>query len=264
VNPNEAHACLPQHGRVECSTCYGNAGKPVHFDKTQRTLGQWRITANPLAWGNTEPEIIVLGFSKGPTQAGALSTTPHDKIAYKGNRLNAGKILAHLGLLPDGYQANLTQTVDQMIANQNGRFHFASLIRCTVERFEAKTRQWKGSGGGMLDKFTQSELGNEVVSACTARFLGTLPKTTKLIVMFGLGSKQSYVNAAFTAYQHARPGVWRKLNDVSYTDGLITVVHVEHFASQGALIPDWLGQTGKSRAHLGVMAQQAVSAALHR
>ncbi|MEO5794473.1 MAG: hypothetical protein ABIP34_05470 [Rhodoferax sp.] len=262
MKSDAVQTCLPHHGRVECSACYKNEGRPVHFDKTQRTLGQWRITANPLAWGNTAPEIIVLGFSKGPTQAGALATTPHDKIAYKGSRLNVGRILAHIGLLPKGEPASLAQAVDLAIANRNGRFHFASLIRCTVERLEAKTAQWKGSGGGMLDKFTQSELGHEVVSACTSRFLGALPPTTKLVVMFGLGSKQGYVNAAFSAYQHARPGAWRKLNEVSYTDGLITVVHVEHFKSQGNLIPDWLGQQSSARAQLGVMAKQAVSAAL--
>lgn len=57
--------------------------------------------------------------------------------------------------------------------------------------------------------------------------------------MLGLGSGLNYVNAAMAVNNKARPGVWRKLNDVSYTDGRIIVVHVEHFKSLGALIPDW-------------------------
>jgi hypothetical protein len=80
--------------------------------------------------------------------------------------------------------------------------------------------------------------------------------------MFGLGSGLNYVNAAMAVYNKARPGVWRKLNDVSYTDGRITVVHVEHFKSQGALIPDWLGSTNKPRACLGRQAQESIRAAL--
>jgi len=32
-----------------------------------------------------------------------------------------------------------------------------------------------------------------------------------------------------------------KIN-IPYTDGQITVVHVEHFASRGNLIPNWLGE----------------------
>jgi hypothetical protein len=58
------------------------------FDNTKRTSseGTWRITSNPLAWGNAEPDIVVLGFSKGPTQVGALASAPHNAIAYKGSR----------------------------------------------------------------------------------------------------------------------------------------------------------------------------------
>ena len=80
----ELQSSLPEHGRIACSLCHG--GAPLVFDatKTQNNTGDWRITANPLAWGNPAAEIIVLGFSKGPTQAGALGATSHDQIAYKG------------------------------------------------------------------------------------------------------------------------------------------------------------------------------------
>ena len=91
-------SCLPRHGRVSCSRCHTESAPA--FDVATRTEGEWRITANPLAWGSTTPEVVVLGFSKGPTQAGALASTPHDDIAYKGSRLNVGKILAHVGLIP--------------------------------------------------------------------------------------------------------------------------------------------------------------------
>lgn len=253
-------SCLPQHGRVNCRMCF--QGTPVVFDETKRTEADWRITANPLAWGSTSPEIVVLGFSKGPTQAGALASSPHDKIAYKGSRGNVGKILAHIGLLPAVPNDHYTQVVDELIADKAGRFHFGSLVRCTVERFDKKGGSWKGSGGGMLDKFVALPFGREVATRCATNFLGSLPSTTKLVVMFGLGSNLNYVNAAMGIYMQARPASWHKLNDVSYTDGAITVVHVEHFASQGALIPDWLGIANRPRAQLGRQAQESVRAAL--
>ena len=81
---------LPAHGRISCTKCFDGH---VEFDISKRSDGDWRVTANPLAWGNQEPEIVVLGFSKGPTQAGALARTPHNAIAYKGSRTNVGKIL---------------------------------------------------------------------------------------------------------------------------------------------------------------------------
>jgi|GEM_PF-2729714 hypothetical protein len=46
----------------------------------RKKIGELQLT--PLAWGNQQAEVIVLGFSKGSTQSGALENTPHDKIAY--------------------------------------------------------------------------------------------------------------------------------------------------------------------------------------
>ena len=89
---------LPEHGRIECTDCFSQ--KAVTFDHSKESDAGWRITANPLAWGNRTAEVVVLGFSKGPTQAGALASTPHNESAYMGSRLNVGKILAHVGLPP--------------------------------------------------------------------------------------------------------------------------------------------------------------------
>lgn len=255
-------SCLPMHGRVNCTLCYD--AKPVIFDKTRQVESEWRITANPLAWGNQNAEIVILGFSKGPTQAGALAHIPHDEIAYKGSRSNVGKILAHIGLLPISDADTLRRTVDRLIANKSGRFHFGSLIRCTVEQYDRRTMKWKGSGGGMLDKFVTSRFGQQIAQQCTKSFLRDLPPETKLVVMFGLGTKGNYVKAAFKLFRSARPGKWSWVNEVAYSDGAITVVHVEHFASQGALIPNWMGSNDHERGKLGRLAAEAVNTALNQ
>lgn len=251
-------SCLPSHGRVSCSLCHGDSAP--QFDVSKRTEGDWRITANPLSWGSTRPEIVVLGFSKGPTQAGALASTPHDQIAYKGSRLSVGKILAHVGLIPGDEPEKLRKHVDRLIADKSGRFHFASLIRCTVERYDRKSTSWKGSGGGMLDKFIATPFGTSVATNCTTTFLRDLPEETRLVVMFGLGTGMNYVTSAYGLFRRARPGNWKMINSVAYTDGNITVVHVEHFASQGALIPNWLGENSHPRANLGRLSKAAVEA----
>jgi hypothetical protein len=255
-----ALSCLPQHGRVDCPACH--AESPLRFDKTQTTEAGWRITANPLAWGNPNAEIVVLGFSKGPTQAGALTATPHNEIAYKGSRKQVGKILAHIGLIPASDPDSLKRTVDRIIADKSGRFHFGSLIRCTVERFDQKDEIWKGSGGGMLDRFIATSFGAKVANNCSTRFLSGLPPAARLIVLFGLGTKGNYVTAARRLFERIRPGSWKTVNEISYSDGTISVVHVEHFASQGALIPNWLGENQHERARLGLLAREAVANAL--
>jgi len=250
---------LAQHGRVNCSKCFGNCAAPAEFDATKRTDGDWRITMNPLAWGNAAPEVVILGFSKGPTQAGALATTEHDQIAYKGSRGNVGKILKHVGLLQQLNGEDMGQAVSRMIADRQGKYHFGSLIRCTVERLTDGA--WKGSGGGMLDKFVATSFGQEISTNCTDRFMKNLPSKTKLVVMFGMGTKLNYVRESFALYSKVRGGKWRWLNEVAYTDGKITVVHVEHFASQGNLIPRWLGEQNHERSRFGRMAASAVLAA---
>jgi hypothetical protein len=259
---SQTNSSLPEHGRVACSLCHGAA--PIEFDASQARdeKGNWRITANPLAWGNPNSEVVILGFSKGPTQVGALASTPHDLIAYKGSRLNVGKILAHIGLVPKQNPDALKRTIDELIANRAGRFHFGSLVRCTVERFDHKGAKWKGTGGGMLDKFVAAPFGQEVAGRCTSRFLGRLPSRTKLVVLFGLGTNGNYVREARKLIQKARPGQWRTVNDIAYTDGTLTFVHVEHFAAQGALLPNWLGEKPHERARLGILAREAVQLAL--
>lgn len=244
---------LPEHGRVACSICHHP--QPYNFDRTHTERNGWRITNNPLAWGGSEPEVCVLGFSKGPTQAGALASVPHDAIAYKGGRSAVAKILHHVRLLerPDA------RLVDGLIGDRNGPIHFGSLVRCTVERWDEQERTWKGTGGGMLDRFVATDFGMSVAQQCGSTFLGRLPESTRLVVMLGLGSKLNYVRACRMLFQRIRPGSWDAINEVSYTDGKIVVVHTEHFASQGALLPNWLSGRAHERGRLGLLAREAVT-----
>ncbi len=251
---------LPCHGKIDCNLCY--KGQSVSFDHTQQEDNGWRISANPLAWGNATPEVVILGFSKGPTQAGALTAAPHNEIAYKGGRVAVGKILAHVGLIPGGDNTALKETVNGIIADSSGRFHFGSLIRCTVERYDEKSDQWKGSGGGMLDKFVATSFGASVAGQCSKNFLSNLPSKTRLVVMFGLGTRGNYVTEARKLIEKARPGNWSTVNEVAYSDGKVTFVHVEHFASQGALLPNWLGENQHDRSRLGLFARDAVQLAI--
>jgi hypothetical protein len=254
--------CLPSHGRVQCSLCHY---KLVEFDRTITEQEGWRITANPLAWGNDRPEVLVLGFSKGPNAVGALAKKAHNEIPYAGQRLALAKILSHVGLIPRDVPERMRRSVDHAIGDMSGRFAWGSLIRCTVERRDGDS--WKGSGGGMLDKFVATAFGQKVASNCVKQHLAQLPNETKLVVLFGLGTKLGYVRAARRLIQSHANSALQTINEIAYQSQRIVYVHVEHFASQGRLIPDWLGvpdTRGKisERARWGVMAQEATRAAL--
>ena len=255
--------CLPNHGRIQCTLCHAG---PVEFDRTITEQSGWRITANPLAWGNERAEVVVLGFSKGPNALGALATKSHNEIPYAGQRLAVAKILSHIGLIKLDTPERMRREVDDTITNISGRFAWGSLVRCTVERQEGDSR--KGSGGGMLDKFVATSFGQKVVGNCIEQHLGALPDETKLVVLFGLGTKLGYVRAARRLIQSQMRAPLRTINEVAYQSERVTYLHVEHFASQGKLIPEWLGVPGKSgkipeRSRWGRMAQAAANAALH-
>jgi hypothetical protein len=250
---------LPCAGRINCTLCHRGA---AIWDQTRTSSpdGTWRITANPMAYGNPRPEVLVLGFSKGSSQAGHLARTPHDAVAFRGARLAVGKILAHVGLLPAGSSERLRAAVDRAVADRSGRFGWGSLIRCTVERRSGAT--WTATGGDMLGRFMASGFGRDVAMTCGTRFLRDLPEETRLVLLFGLGAKQGYVAQAQALITSARPGAWRAVNEVAYTDGRITVVHVEHFRVQGAHLPNWLGENAHPRARLGLLARAAVAGTL--
>ena len=114
----------------------------------------------------------------------------------------------------------------------------------------------------MLDRFMGSDFGMEVAGNCASRFLGALPAKTKLVVMFGLGSNLKCVGSARKLVETARPGNWRKVYKVAYADGSVTFVHVAHFASQGRIIPDWLGESDGKCTEYGRMAREAAKTAL--
>ena len=164
--------CLPASGRIACSLCHA---KPVVFDetRTERNERDWRITANPLSWGNQRPEVLVLGFSKGPSQAGELRRLPHNGIPYRKGRLQVGKILSHIGLLQPAKPEELKSLVERAIADTNGRFGWGSLIRCTVERFDTGRHEWVGSGG-MIDQFMATPFGQENID----HMCNSLPRRT--------------------------------------------------------------------------------------
>ncbi|MDP3488737.1 MAG: hypothetical protein Q8R71_01245 [Phenylobacterium sp.] len=246
---------LPMHGQIACSRCFSG---DVQWGRSDASQGSWRITNNPLAWGNPQAEVVVLGFSKGPTQAGALERQTHEQIAFRGGRTSLAKILHHVGLLaaPDN------GLVDGLIADSHGRFHFGSFIRCTVERYDSGKGAWTATGAGMLDRFVGTEFGRYVVGQCSSRYLTQLPASTKLILMLGMGSAGGYVRACRRAFEHARPGPWKTFNEVAYTDGKVFVVHTEHFKSQGSHLPNWLSGTTHPRGRLGLLAREAVAAAV--
>lgn len=80
--------------------------------------------------------------------------------------------------------------------------------------------------------------------------------------MFGMGTAQNYVDETFKLFSKVLKQSLRRINKVAYIDGEIVFVHVEHFAEQGALVPNWLGVNDHPRSAYGIMVRDAVKLAV--
>lgn len=87
---------LPVHGKFSCHKCYQTCEDSFH-----QPHNLWNMRNDPAAWGGSEPEILVLGFSKGSTQANIYQNGKFEDIAFGGkarNRLD--EALKRIGVLP--------------------------------------------------------------------------------------------------------------------------------------------------------------------
>lgn len=86
---------------------------------------------DPGAWGSSKPEVLILGFSKGSTQANIYENGNFDDIAFGGpSRSRLDQALKCVGLLQP------SEHVTDMISNNNSKMAFGSLVRCSLSREE--------------------------------------------------------------------------------------------------------------------------------
>lgn len=238
---------LPIHGLIGCTQCYNNSEQHRLIGAGSRP--QWKIEQPNGAWGSTNPIVVVLGFSRGARQSKPL---PHDDVAFAGMRSNLTKIMQTLGLV------NAKDHVDNRIRVGEKDFHFASLFRCSVSRWDNRKAAYSKSGGGILEKFLESSETREVAHACTERFLGRLPNRTKLVLL--LGNTKDYVAGCKNLFQRLYPSL-RTVNEIAYSNGEITWVHCIHAAAQGAHIPQWLAGADTAVGRNLAPAKEAINAA---
>ena len=226
---------LPNHGWIGCTKCFKGR-------ETSRLVGSgsipvWKIEQPNGAWGSANPLALVLGFSRGARQSRPL---PYDDIAFASMRTQLTKIMQALGLLAGN------DRVDNRIKESETDFHFASLFKCSVSMWDDKKAAYAKSGNSILEKFLASAETREIAHTCTEEFLSKLPSRTKLVLL--LGNSQDYVDGCQALFKRLYPKI-RQVNDVAYTDGVITWVHSIHAAAQGDYIPQWLrgADTGVGR-----------------
>jgi len=221
---------LPKHGKINCRKCYknisGSKRKPHKY---------WQMTNDPGASGSREPEYLVLGFSKGSTQADLYKTGKLEDVAFAGMRERLTKALQVIGVL------GKNESVTEKIMNPKGNFAFGSLIRCSVARFDSKASQAKGkpvySCTGSLIQKSFKEIPH-IIENCSTKFLTSLPYSVKAV--FFLGNSDGYVKSCQKLIESKFPEDFKRINAMAVKADNRLWIHLAHPSGLNGHFNTWL------------------------
>lgn len=239
---------LPKHGRMACRKCFSGTENIL-------TTGSWRIRNDPGAWGSPNPKYLVLGFSKGATQADIYANGLFDNVAFGGSqtRANLSRVLQTVGLLRPGEQ------VDSRIHAGEKEFHFASLVRCSLARC-GKDGEFKTSGELIKKSFKEVP---SIISACASEYLAELPKSVELVLM--LGTDDGYIKEVKSVMQRLHRSTFKDVGPVSFIAGGVPWVHITHPSKGNGHLSAWLkGDEENSSGRKQKIAVREISSVINR
>lgn len=222
---------LPKHGKISCRDCFKSTSIVCEPHP------KWKLRNDPGAWGSQKPKVLVLGFSKGETQADIYSTGEFNDVAFGGGitRRYLTKILQKVGLLLN------SETVDEKIIDTEDFFAFGSLVRCSAARLDEKHLRKTGvekyitSGQLIIKSF--SEIPN-VIRNCSDNFIASLPDSVELICFLGVTDK--YIDECKKIVEKLYPKGFKTINAVSYKNDNFTCVHLTHPSKGNGTKDAWL------------------------
>jgi hypothetical protein len=222
---------LPKHGKIECRACFPEESSDV-FEPNKK----WRMVNDPGAWGgNNNPEYLVLGFSKGFTQAGMFGENKFEDIAFAGMRNRLTKALQSISILPD------SEHISDNINDPNSKIAFGSLIRCSVSRVDDKKlselNQSRYSCTGPLITKSFAEI-PEIINKCSSKYLVGLPDSIKAVIF--LSNSDKYVVSVQGVIENLFPKTFKRLNPMCVEADGRKWVHIAHVSGLNGHFNTWL------------------------
>lgn len=232
---------LPVHGWVACRRCF-TAPAPL------LEIGPWRAVNDPGAWGSATPKVLVLGFSKGFTQANASRSERFEDIPFKGMRVRLTETLRVTGVLGP------FETVDQKMVSTEREMAFGSLVGCSLSR-RSKNGRFECTGPIMAKAFLEEVA--PMVRRCAEIFLTKLPPSMRLILMLGTGD--AYIARCRALIRSLFDPNFEVINDVSYRAGDAVWVHISHPSGLNGHHPAWMsGNPRDKQGRKRLLAMEAI------
>src|SRR5690606_15377760 len=163
--PMTASPTLIAHGRMTCDRCWAGCGD------TMQALDGAQLVRDPGHWGSDNPQVLVLGISKGNTQAAAYENEPFDTVAFKGIRDRMLQVFQSVGLLPN----ETLSRFELRFTSAERDFAFASLIRCSLSAWNETKGKFVADSPDILKALRQGRSGRPIAEACIDQHLAHLP-----------------------------------------------------------------------------------------
>ncbi len=207
---------FPKHGPISCRACW-----PANsFDRVITTSDErFRVVNDPGSWGAENPEVLVLGISKGFTQANEFASGDFDAVPFKNCRGRLGLILSAAGLTDAG------ASIDRMMSSHEERFAWGSLVRCSLSGRRSKSDDFGAGTPDVLPAFKHPEA-REFLRGCMRRFLARLPDRTRTVVL--LGNAEQYIATVADELRELYQARYERVNEVAHRTGHVVWVHVAH------------------------------------
>lgn len=240
----EEATTFPIHGKIKCRACFSGTAQT-------RDENQWRITNDPGAWGSSDPKYLVLGFSKGFTQADAYMTDHFDKVAFAKFRPRLKSVLVRLGLLSEGAD------IDSLMTSQEQDWAFGSLVRCSLCRKDSKSGSWAATGPLIKKSFVEQPAAT-YISTCAERYLGQFSEQLRIGIL--LGNDDKYIDGLKSVFRKLHPNSFADINAMAFRAGGVIWVNVAHPSGSNGHLQSWLDANKDTKQ--GKKARQAIEAIL--
>ncbi|MFT4807678.1 MAG: hypothetical protein ACI9LX_000999 [Paraglaciecola sp.] len=226
---------IPTHGKVECNVCFQGPGK------VQYPHDLWKMVNDPGSWGSNSPNILVLGFSKGATQANLYQSSNFEDVAFGGpSRKRLTTILTSVGILKVG------ENISSYISDPNSRISFGSLVRCSLARLdekllkEEKIKKYLSSGSLIQKSFNEVP---SILNACAQKYLTNFPATLKLVVLLGIN--KTYVKKCKDLIWSLHKESYENVGEIHYSAAGVVWIHLPHPSPANGSLHNWLEQNSE-------------------
>ncbi len=206
---------FPLHGPIPCRRCWPTDSKSKELTTSDK---QFRVINDPGAWGASDPEVLVLGISKGFTQAQEFAAGEFDRVPFKNCRPRVRDTLAAIGLMDRALDVNAAMRADEQ------RFGWGSLVRCSLSGWNNKKQAFGAGTPEVLPAFEHPEA-KRFLTGCMDRYLSALPPRTRFVVL--LGNDDGYMATFAEELRRLYPSV-EKVNKVAHKTGSVLWVHTAH------------------------------------